>query len=73
MKYQKKRMLSNDSNLTIPLGDVGEYSHKKGIPKNKFNDKTGKEKESKSQTNVCTENISFLLILKCRHQFFNLR
>lgn len=46
--------------FSFPLGDVGEYSHKKGIPKNKFNDKAGKEKRSKSQTNVCTENISFL-------------
>ena len=46
--------------FSFPLGDVGEYSHKKGIPKNKFNDKAGKEKRSTSQTNVCTENISFL-------------
>lgn len=50
--------------LSFPLGDVGEYSHKKGIPKDKFNDKAGKEKRSKSQTNVCTENTSFLFNTK---------
>ena len=53
-------MLSNDSNLAFISSWRCECSHKKEIPKNKFNDKAGKEKRSKNKTNVCRENISFL-------------
>lgn len=66
-------MLSNDSNLAFISSWRCEYSHKKEIPKNKFVTKQGKKKDLKIRPMYVEKILAFYLILKCRHQFFNLR